>query len=201
MVKVINDMLPFSGTMWHALLANGVCGWFKRENIQEVVVVHPKPTQYTKPNDPGGLPLYCDLLALHDPLGQQYSMHSSPVWMLPHVCDLPHMQQKGLSCTQVGGQYIFKVNSAFGGWGLYQADLFRPLPADVEHAPGLRVEGCRHSETSHNCEHWSLSHCIKEGRKGTLVIASDLVVNWGGCIERPGSSTALWCNRSTQLTD
>ena len=26
--QVIEDMLPFSGTEWHALYANGVCGWF-----------------------------------------------------------------------------------------------------------------------------------------------------------------------------
>ena len=26
--QVIEDMLPFSGTEWHALYANGICGWF-----------------------------------------------------------------------------------------------------------------------------------------------------------------------------
>ena len=126
------------------------------------------------------------------------------------------------------------VAAAFGGWGLYRADLFRstgseavvPLKPDrgsddIGTGRGRQTErnygaqdsvargqpGCRHMTPEsavkmngqffeiapglnlHNlhlwyqvvCEHVWLSKCIVDNNDAILVIATDLVVNWGGC--------------------
>ena len=34
----MKDMLPFSGITWHALLANGACGWYQVGTLYHVAV-------------------------------------------------------------------------------------------------------------------------------------------------------------------
>ena len=85
---------------------------------------------------------------------------------------------------------------------MYRADLFRP-PAGLRTAEysdsvtnvtdlgggqgegGSKHQGCRHDAAmvGHNgeCEHVSLSRCIREELKAIQVIATDLVINWEGC--------------------
>ena len=58
------------------------------------------------PNDPGGVPIYCDLFALRALPGglQSFSMAQTPVWLVPDTCDLGHMTveaKRGLECKQV----------------------------------------------------------------------------------------------------
>ena len=83
------------------------------------------------PWTPGGIPIYCDLFALRAPPGpakRSFSMATSPVWLVPDTCDLSHMTaeaREGLECWQIGGQPVVPVAAAFGGWGMYRAELFR----------------------------------------------------------------------------
>lgn len=72
MGRIIAALQPSSGTKWHALYANGVCGWYTNEQGQPGV-------GETPPFWPGAAGVYCDLFALRDSKGATHSMDSSKV--------------------------------------------------------------------------------------------------------------------------
>ncbi|KAF6252650.1 hypothetical protein COO60DRAFT_505510 [Scenedesmus sp. NREL 46B-D3] len=171
MVKTINDLLPVAGSGWHALFANGACGWYAsgaNNSVEEVPF-------YT----PGSTPVYCDLFALVDSSGVRHTMQSSRVSFVPGSCDFSVMQvhsAASMRCTYLAGHAVVPVQAAFGGWGMYRAQMLRPAG---------KQQACRHDEkAAGECEHVSLSRCLVRQFNATQLIATGLVVNWEGCSKK-----------------
>lgn len=98
--KVIDGLLPFSGSQWSALFSNGACGWYSKAPLAN-------PREEVKCNAPGGIPIYCDLFALRDTAGALHRMQQTSVFLVPDSCDLSSMNNQSagtMECKFIGGQ-------------------------------------------------------------------------------------------------
>jgi hypothetical protein len=169
MRAIINNLLPSFGREWHAMYANGVCGWWADSPQGGRVAVAP----WT----PGAsAPQYCDLFAFKDVGGVSHFppfSGSPPDVFLPlGGCDAQSIARLG--CRVLGGEAVTPVTAGFGGWGLYWPGLFRNRSA--------AEPGCRHASVAPFalCEHVPLGDCIHAAGYKQL-IANRMVIEWEGC--------------------
>jgi hypothetical protein len=157
MRDALNRLLPASGKEWDILFGNGICGWYDAASGREVKI-----------NSPNSNPVYCDLFALRDHEGRQRRTFN--LFPYPGTCNFKGNDT--VKCIHINGEPVIEVRAAFGGLGVYRADLFRP-------EQGREV--C-YGSMNGGCEHVEISACF-HARGFKQFIASRLVVNWEGCKE------------------
>ena len=110
--EVIAALLPSFGAEWHAILANGVCGWYLQPDM---VPGEERPVGAgdvgVPPWTPGAVPVYCDLFALRNGHGGQ---HAAPhdVFLTPGDCSTP--SQTRLGCRLVSRRRELRRAFAWG---------------------------------------------------------------------------------------
>ncbi|KAF6251796.1 hypothetical protein COO60DRAFT_583369 [Scenedesmus sp. NREL 46B-D3] len=186
MVQIVNDLLPAAGSEWHALYANGACGW-ERDPLGP-------GKERVPPFTPGSINVYCDLFALRDTSGavhQRDKANPNDIYLVPGTCDLSLMPKHSaatLACKQLRGHAVLPVQAAFGGWAMYEARMLRPSNTST---------ACRHSTTAGGCEHISLSQCLVREHNASQVIATGLVMDWEGCSEKEQHTWDGWQPRQS----
>lgn len=195
MVTAINNLLPYSGTQWHALYAYGACGWYlppRRPSNLTAADMAPFKASVIEvpPYTPGALPVYCDLFALRGTHGATHNYQDMMIWIPPGTCDVSAMTPEAagsVNCSHLGNEPVIKVQAAFGGWGMYRADVLRTL------RPGGQ-QVCKYESSGGSCEHIPLSECLRLQLNATQLIATGLVVEWEGCTaqERNRWQTLRW---------
>ena len=147
---------------WHVLSANGMCGWY--------TAIRTAAERETAPEAPGAAPVYCDLYALRDQEGRHRGTFD--FFPVPGT-GCAFVGADGVGCTQLAGQTVFPVQSAFGGLAIYSAATLR---GDL----GSSVNGSSCRYTASACEHVGLHACLHQAGARQLV-ATGLAIDWEGC--------------------
>jgi hypothetical protein len=149
--KILSNLVPFEQNVgvkhefeWTALFANGACGWYTSTSV-------------VKPYTQNGLPFYCDRLAFRDSnitdeMNGQYRspplFWNSPVLVPYRTCSVRKGTWNGWECRLMrastgqfvhedeeywngrevdGVEPVVRVDSAFGGFGVYSLVNLRRL--------------------------------------------------------------------------
>jgi hypothetical protein len=142
------------------------------------------------PYTPGALPVYCDMFAFKGTHGGEHNYDDMMIWIPPGTCDMSAMAPESaadLECSHLGGEAVIPVQAAFGGWGMYRADILRTRGSDGQQA-------CKYKSFGGTCEHTPLSLCLQQELNATQLLATGLVVEWEGCDaqERDRWQTLNW---------
>jgi len=156
MAALIVKLAPGMGTQWHAVTANGACGWYDAQG-------QPAPMR-----SPAARPVYCDLFALHDVKNAIYEEHT--IW-LAGGCNVTGIAP----CEVMNGVALVPVRSAFGGFGMYAAKLLRTA------FNSFSDKRCMYASNGTVCEHVPWHQCLVQNWGARLFIAPDLLVDWEGC--------------------